>query len=102
MVDWVRVTADGTWTDKPVWSADGRLIYYQRLKGTFLNVWAQPFDSARGLIVGEPVQITNFGSARQFISTDFEVTDVNVARDRLVLPLMERTGNIWRLGSVEK
>jgi len=77
-------------------------VYFVRYRGSFFNLWAVRFDGAQGKPVGEPYQITRFDSPRRQISTDFPAAEVSVSPKRLILTIMEKTGNIWVLDNVDR
>ena len=99
---WTAVTTGNDWADKPKWSPDGRLLYLIRYKNSFFNVWARRFDTTKGQPVDEPFQVTRFNGPSRQISIDFEVTDLNVSKSRLILPIQEQTGNIGILNNVDQ
>jgi Tol biopolymer transport system component len=99
---WTVVANSADFLDKPRWSPDGRLLFYLQLNGAFLNVWGRRFDVARGKPIGEPFQVSKFNSVRHRISPEFEVTDLNVSRTRLILPIMETAGSIWVLDNIDR
>jgi hypothetical protein len=46
--------------------------------------------------IGPPTDICHFHSARRSLSSvGFAFAEISVARDQIVLPLGELTGNIW-------
>ena len=65
--NWVRVTEDQYWSDKPRWSPDGKTIYFVSSRGGFFNVWGRRFDPLMGSPVGEAFRITNFNNPGQMI-----------------------------------
>ena len=78
--DWTCLTDPRIWTDKPRWSSDGKLLYVWRRHGSFFNVWALPFDDARGTVAGAPVQVTHFDSPAHRIWAD----DLSLAEPSVV------------------
>jgi Tol biopolymer transport system component len=95
---WMALTSLNGWADKPRWSRDGKLIYFVRAD-SFLNVWAVRFDGGPGTAVGEPFQVTRYDSPRHKLSPRFEA-EIGVSAHRLILTIMEQTGNIWTLHNV--
>jgi WD40-like Beta Propeller Repeat len=82
------------------WSSDGTALYFLSTRGSppFLqNVWASRFDPQRRRPLGAPFPVTAFNSAAQLI---FEMPELKVVRDHIVLPIRERSGNIWMLENV--
>ena len=101
--DWKCLTDPSIWTDKPRWSSDGKLLYVWRRHGSFFNVWALPFDDARGTVAGAPVQVTQFDSpAHRIWADDLSIAEPSVSGTRMILPIAEATGSIWMLDSVDK
>lgn len=98
--EWIRVTDGRHFDDKPRWSPDGRIIYFISDRTGFFNVWGIRFDAATGQPVGEPFRVTAFGSPGQMILEDVRVMELALAADRLILPIMEVSGNIWILENV--
>jgi len=47
------------WTDwSPVWSPDGRFVYFASDRGGSMNLWRVPVDEVSGAALGEPEPIT--------------------------------------------
>ena len=96
---WMPLTSFKGWVDKPRWSRDGKLIYFIRAD-SFSNVWAVRFDGAAGTPVGAPFQVTRYDSPRHQLSPRFGAAEIGVSAHRLMLTIMEQTGNIWTLDHV--
>jgi Tol biopolymer transport system component len=58
----VAVTHDPPLDFNPVWSADGRHLYFSSDRGGSMNLWRVAIDEASGRTLGEPEPVT-FGSA---------------------------------------
>jgi serine/threonine protein kinase/Tol biopolymer transport system component len=99
---WARVTGSEDWADKPRWSPDGKLIYFIRRHDSFFNLWAVPFDDVRGRAAAAPFQVTHFDSARREISPSYGAAEIGVSEKRLILTIMEQTGNVWVLDNVDR
>jgi Tol biopolymer transport system component len=56
---WMWLTSDVVWIDKPRWSADGRIIYYVSRRGGIFNVWGIGFNPTTGT-PSDAFQITHF------------------------------------------
>lgn len=97
---WTRITEGRTFDDKPRWSPDGRMLYFISNRTGFFNVWGIKFDPVAGKPVGEPFRVTAFDSPGQVILEDVRIMELALAADRLILPLMDVTGNIWILENV--
>jgi DNA-binding winged helix-turn-helix (wHTH) protein/dipeptidyl aminopeptidase/acylaminoacyl peptidase len=99
---WTLLTPAHAWADKPRWSPDGRRVYFTRWDGSFWNLWSVRFDPTRGKPVGHPIQVTHFYSPSHQISPWFQSAEVGVSANRLVLTMMQQTGNIWMLDNVHQ
>ena len=102
---WTHLTDPRGWADKPRWSPDGKLLYFILREAAFLNVWAVRFDPETGKPIGPAFQVTRFDSPRRQFSTmrgTAPHAELSVSSTRLVLPLMETTGHIWMLDSVDR
>jgi eukaryotic-like serine/threonine-protein kinase len=100
---WTCVSDPEGWTDKPRWSADGKLLYVWRKQGALFNVWASRFDDMRGTIIGAPFQVTHFDSpAHRIWADNLGASEPSVARTRMTLPIADASGSIWMLDNVDK
>jgi len=91
------------WADKPRWSSDGKRLYVWRRDGSLINVWALPFDDARGTTTGSPFQVTRFDSpAHRIWADDLGLAEPSMSHHRMTLPIAEATGNIWLLENIDK
>jgi Tol biopolymer transport system component len=62
----VQVTA-GTSVDwNPVWSPDGRSLYFASDRSGITNLWRVPMDERSGRVLGEPEPVTTSGQASMF------------------------------------
>jgi Tol biopolymer transport system component/DNA-binding winged helix-turn-helix (wHTH) protein len=93
--DWVALTDPELWSDKPRWSPDGKMLYFTRWKDRTWNVWAVPFDSTQGRALGEAFQVTHFDSSDREPSPLLVEGGIEVSATRLIVPMIERSGNIW-------
>jgi eukaryotic-like serine/threonine-protein kinase len=101
--DWTCVTDPRLWVDKPRWSSDGKLLYVWRREGSLFNVWALPFDGARGSVAGAPIPITQFDSpAHRLWADDLGMAEPSIAGTRMTLPVAQATGSVWMLDNVDK
>ena len=59
-------------------------------------IWGQRLDPATKLPVGAPQALYHFHDRRRsLLAAGFGDSELAVARDKLVFPLGEVTGNIW-------
>jgi serine/threonine protein kinase/dipeptidyl aminopeptidase/acylaminoacyl peptidase len=61
--DPVPVTNDGYVDWNPVWSHDGRHLYFSSDRGGSMNLWRVPIEEKTGQVLGEPSPVTTGGSA---------------------------------------
>jgi serine/threonine protein kinase/Tol biopolymer transport system component len=90
---WIPVT-DGSGVDiYPSWSPDGNLLYFFSDRDGFRCLWAQRLDRLTKRPAGSPLAVYHFHRSRQ--SPRGLGPQNAVARDKVVLSLVETTGNIW-------
>jgi len=97
---WIALTSAPGWADKPRWSFNGKLIYFVQAE-PFFNVWAVRFDGASGKGVGAPFQVTRYDSPRHQLTPRFGAAEIGVSAERLIVTIMEQTGNIWMLDGLD-
>ena len=98
---WTRILDDHVWPDKPRWSPDGRTLYFlSRGADGYFNLWGVPIDPARGAQSGKPFQVTHFSSPDWRIDPNMANAEIDVASDRLVLPMQNVKGSIWIFSGV--
>jgi hypothetical protein len=80
-------------------SSDGAFLYFLSSRGASdgkVNIWAMRFDRRPGKAVGAPFQVTSYtGRSRSLPSPQW--ADFRIAKDRLIVPIVETSGNIWML-----
>ncbi len=94
--EWIPVTVDEGWADKPRWSPDGNVIYFISNRDGFFCLWAQRVDKSKHPI-GAPASIAHFHGSRLSVGNvgSGGVIEISVARDKIAMNLGELTGNIW-------
>jgi Tol biopolymer transport system component len=93
--EWILLTEKATLSNSARWSPDGNLVYFVSGRDGFACIWAQPLDRVKKP-VGPPFEVYPLHSARRSMkSVPPHILEISVARDKLVFPLNERTGNIW-------
>jgi hypothetical protein len=101
--EWTRITEGKYWDDKLRWSPDGKTIYFISSRAGFFNVWGIRFDPAKGQPVGDPFPVTAFENPGHMIyPRSLGNLQMALAEDRLVVPIMQVSGNIWVLENVDR
>jgi Tol biopolymer transport system component len=97
---WIQITDGKNWDDKPVWSPDGKSIYFVSGRGGFFNVWGVRFDPERGKTQGAPFSVTDFDRPSLMVPRDIPNVGLSLSQDRLVLTVAQVSGSIWVLENV--
>lgn len=97
--EWIAVTPDEGWADKPRWSPDGNSLYFISNRDGFFCLWAQRLNVATKRPLGEPIAIAHYHAMRLSMGNVgtggfFEIA---VAKNKIALNLGELTGNLWTL-----
>ena len=94
--EWIAVTNGERQDAFPYWSPDGNLLYFESDRDGSLCLWAQPLDALTKRPVGPAFAAHHFHDVRRSLANlPIPMFGIAVARDRIVLTLGERTGNIW-------
>ncbi len=93
---WLEITDKSAFSRKPVWSGDGKMIFYLSLRDGFWCIWGQHFDPREGQLVGQPIPIFHYhGLKLSPTEIPVESFDLSTAGDSLYLNLAETGGTIW-------
>jgi Tol biopolymer transport system component len=93
---WIAVSDGSAFDMRPRWSPDGNLLYYHSNRDGFRCLWAQRLDPGTKRPLGGPFCVRHFHSPRRSLAPLPEAfMSISVGRDRIILSLQERTGNIW-------
>ena len=95
-----QITDGKHWDDKPLWSPDGKTIYFLSGRKGFYNVYGVRFDPAQGKIVGDVFQVTAFENPALMIPQHIAAVCFSLAQDKLVLTMSQTSGSIWVLDNV--
>ena len=82
----VAVTKGTTIDLNPVWSPDGKHLYFSSSRGGSINIWRVPIDERSGETLGEPEAVTSIGAATSPLHLSFSSDGrrlVYVAQDEI-------------------
>jgi hypothetical protein len=102
--EWIPISEEGG-NREAVWSPSGRLVYYLSDRDGFRCVWAQRLDPSTGKPAGPVAAVQHFHAAGRSIlgvGGSPGAVGLTVLRDRLVLALGDRRGNIWALKAEDR
>jgi Tol biopolymer transport system component len=94
--DWIPITRESEWADRPRWSGDGKTIFYLSNRDGFRCLWGQRFDPALGKVTGPPFAVTHYHNPR--ISPDRvrqRSFNISVSGNSIFLNLGEEAESIW-------
>ena len=93
---WISLTDNPVWDDKPRWSPDGRLLYLLSERDGFRCLWARPFDPGNQRFSGPMFAVYHSHLARQsMLNVGLGSLETGVAPGKFIFNMAERTGNIW-------
>ncbi len=95
-----QVTDGKYWDDKPLWSPDGKTIYFLSGRKGFYNVWGLRFDPGQGKAIGDVFQVTAFENPALMIPPHIAAVQFSLAQDKVVLTMSQTSGSIWVLDNV--
>jgi Tol biopolymer transport system component len=64
----IQVTDDSFLNWNPVWSRDGRHLYFASDRGGTMNLWRVPIDEESGRLLGEPEPVPTPSQSSSFLS----------------------------------
>ncbi len=99
---WTRISEGAQFDGKPQWAPDGRAIYYISNRDGFVNVWGRRFDPVSGHTVGPAFRVTDFDSSQRMLSAGFQELRLAFTDDSLILPITERSSDVWMLEHVDQ
>jgi serine/threonine protein kinase len=99
---WFPITSGSEWSDRPRWSADGKLVFYLSNRDGSYCIWGQHFDPVVGQVRDSPFAVMHFHNPRlspgTVRSSSFAMA---VSGDSIFLNLGEETESIW-VGRLER
>ena len=98
--EWIAITGEEFLETTPLWSPDGNRLYFGSNRDDFQCIWSVALDPAAKRPAGPPAAVAHFHQAvQQMGNVGLSRRGMSVARDRIVFPLVERTGNLWGMQS---
>ncbi len=96
--NWILVSDEHGWADKPRWSPDGNILYFLSDRDGFRCIWAQRLDPKTKQPSRPPSPIYHFHRSRlSAMNVGSGLLEFDIAGDKIVMNLGELTGNIWNL-----
>jgi hypothetical protein len=103
MQDWILIADDEeTLLTSPRWFADGSLLYFISGRDGRPCVWAQRLHGETMRPLGNAVEIYHENRARYGVYGPPRYRTISVARDKLVMLMMEVTSNIWSANLLQR
>ena len=98
---WATITDGGYWDDIPRWSPGGGTIYFVSDRDGFRCIWARRADPASKQPRGDVFPVQHLHQLRlSMLRLSLNEFELAVARERLVFPMAELSGNIWLMEPV--
>ncbi|MBI3693389.1 MAG: PD40 domain-containing protein [Acidobacteria bacterium] len=94
--EWIQITDGSAWDVVPRFSPDGNLLYVLSQRDGARCLWAVRLDPATKKPLAAPFPVYHFHSARRspiYVRSGQVATDI--ARDKMVITIDERAGNVW-------
>ena len=96
--EWISIT-DGQTTDRePVWSPDGKRLFFMSDRDGFLCIWARDVDPRTGRPLAPAVGIAHFHHARELLRGPVAspgAIGLTATADSLIFTVAESIGNLW-------
>jgi WD40 repeat protein len=93
---WIPIVNDAAANHHPVWSADGKTIYYLTDRDGSLCLWSVPFDARTGKTSGPPTPVLHFHSARLGPGIiNSALLGMSMGGDSIYLNMGEQAQTIW-------
>jgi len=88
--------------DKARCAAHGKTIYFiSNRDSAFFDVWGIAFDPVKGTPIGAEFRVTRFLDPGRRVQS-IAISEFGVSRDRLVVPILERSGSVWVLDQADR
>jgi serine/threonine protein kinase len=87
---WIQVASGASQDGGPIWSPDGKMLYFYSERAGFTDQWAVRLDLDSKRPVGEPFLVAAFHSTRR----KFGALGYTVTKDWIIWTLLETTSNL--------
>jgi eukaryotic-like serine/threonine-protein kinase len=93
---WIAVTKGNAVETTPRWSPDSKWLYFVSDRDGYWCLWRQRLAPGTKQPLGDAQEVYHLhGVRRSILSVPPGYREIAVARDQIVFPMNERTGNIW-------
>ena len=93
---WISISNENGWNDKPQWSSDGSLVYFMSDRDGHRCLWAQRINIDTKRPDGPAFSIHHFHAIRLSLqAVGIWQLEIALAGDKIVMGLGDMTGNIW-------
>ena len=84
------------------WSPGGNLLYFISERDGYRCIWAQHLNQKTKVPVGSAIPVHHFHGTSSRLSGGTRNLKLSAARDKLVFPMEEESGNIWMMEEVDQ
>jgi serine/threonine protein kinase len=93
---WIAVTKGNASATTPRWSRDSNWLYFVSDQDGYWCLWRQHLAPRTKQPLGDAQEVFHLpGVRRSILSVPPGYREIALARDKIVFPMNERTGNIW-------
>jgi hypothetical protein len=94
--EWIPITSDSEFSQRPRWSVDGKTIFYLSTRDDFSCVWGQHFDIESRRITSKPFAVMHYHNPRfspgRIAQRSF---NLSVSGGSIYLNVGETNASIW-------
>jgi serine/threonine protein kinase len=94
--EWIPITEESEFSDRPQWSSDGKTVFYLSSRDGFACVWGRHFDSESGKPTSVPFAVMHYHnprfSPRVGVNRSF---NLSVSGDSIYLNVGEINTSVW-------
>lgn len=94
--EWIPITGESEFSDRPRWSGDGSTIFYLSSRDGFSCVWGQHFDTESRRVTSRPFAVMHYHNPRfspgKVVNRSF---NLSVSGDSVYLNVGEINTSVW-------